>query len=99
MEWNQKTFKNRIIKTIWNALPGMIMWCIWKERNSQIFWDKRSSPDQVWKMVRENILSSIKIMQWHDEDNLIPVNKIQVSEFWGLDKSLLEGLRRSDTIL
>ena len=33
MEWNQKTFKNRIIRTIWNALPGMIMWCIWKERN------------------------------------------------------------------
>ena len=99
MEWNQKTFKNRIISTIWNALPGMIMWCIWKERNGRIFRDKCSSIDKVWQMVRENILSSIKRMQWHDEDKLIPANEIHVGEFWHLDKPQLDGLRKRDRIL
>ena len=46
-EWNKKTFKNRIIRTIWNALPGMIMWCIWKERNGGIFCDKRNDIEKV----------------------------------------------------
>ena len=99
MEWNQKTFKNRIIRTIWNALPGMIMWCIWKEKNGRIFRDKLSSPDRVWQMVRENILSTIRSMQWHDEDKFIPADEIHVGEFWGLDKSQLDGLHKRDRIL
>ena len=50
-------------------------------------------------MVRENLLSSIKSMQWHDEDKLIPVDEIHVGEFWGLDKMQMEGLRLRDKIL
>ena len=62
-KWNHKTFKNIIIRTIWNALPGMIMWCIWKERNGRIFRDKSNCIEKVWQMVRDNLLSSIRSMQ------------------------------------
>ena len=77
----------------------MIMWCIWKERNGRIFRDNRSSPDEVWKWVRKNLLSSIKSMQWHDEDKLMPTDEIHVEEFWGLDKPQLDGLRIRNRIL
>ena len=43
MEWKQKTFKNRIIRTLCNSLPGMIMWCIWNERNGRIFLTNESA--------------------------------------------------------
>ena len=61
-EWNHKAFKNRIIRTIWNALPGMTMWCLWKERNGRIFRDKRNNIEKVWKTMKYNLLSSIRIM-------------------------------------
>ena len=77
----------------------MIMWCIWKERNVRIFQDKCSSLNKVWQLVRENLLSSIKSMQWHNEDKLIPVDENHVGKFWGLDKPQLDGLRKRDRIL
>ena len=86
-------FKNRIIRTIWNALPGMIMWCIWKERNGRIFRGESSNPDKVWQTVRANLLASVKSMQWHDEDKLIPADESQVGEFWSLNKLQLDELR------
>ena len=75
------------------------MWCIWKERNGRIFQYKRSNPDEVWKLVQKNMLSSFKSMQWHDEDKLIPVDEIHVGEFYGPDKPQLDGLHIRNRIL
>ena len=36
-EWCPSAYKNPIIRTIWDSFPGMVMWCIWKERNARIF--------------------------------------------------------------
>ena len=96
---NHETFKNRIIRTIWNSLPGMIMWCIWKERNVRIFRDKHNCIEKVWHMVRDNLLSSIRSMQWHDEDKLIPADEVHIREFWGVDKTQLDGIHKHDRIL
>ena len=71
-EWHPKSYKNPIIRTIWEAFPGMAMWCLWKERNAQIFRDQRKDVEAVWKMVKDNLLSSIRCMQWHDQDKIIP---------------------------
>ena len=30
-DWNPRAFTNPILRTIWDAFPGMAMWCIWKE--------------------------------------------------------------------
>ena len=75
------------------------MWCIWKEWNGRILWDKRFILDKVWQTMWENLLSSIRSMHWHDEDKLIPTDEIHVGKIWGLDKSQLDGLRKCDRIL
>ena len=87
IDWNHKAFKNRIIRTIWNALPGMTMWFLWKERNGKIFHDKSNIIEKVWQMVKDNLLSSIRSMQWHGEDKLIPADETHIMEFWGIDKT------------
>ena len=71
-DWHPKAFRNPIIRTIWEAFPGMTMWCLWKEHNAQIFRDQRKDAEAVWKTVKDNLLSSIQCMQWHDQDNIIP---------------------------
>ena len=38
-------------------------------------------------------------MQWHDEDKLIPADEMHIGEFWGLDKSQMDALRKRDRIL
>ena len=38
-DWCPRAFQNPIIRTIWDAFPGMAMWCVWKERNARIFQD------------------------------------------------------------
>ena len=54
-EWNMKGFKNPILRLIWVMFPRMLTCVLWKERNSQSFWDKRSSKEEVWKHLVHNI--------------------------------------------
>ena len=71
----------------------MEMWCIWKERNGRIFRDKRNDTNAVYKNLKENLLSMIQIMQWHDQDKIIPREESHVAESWGLNRSQMDGLR------
>ena len=50
-------------------------------------------------MVRGNLLSSIRSMQWHNKDKLIPADEVHIGEFWGLDKSQMDGIHKRDRIL
>ena len=51
---------------MWDAFSGMAMWCLWKEQNARIFRDQHKDVETVWRMVKDNLLSSIWSMQWHD---------------------------------
>ena len=61
-EWCPRAFKNPIIRTIWDAFPGMAMWCVWKERNARIFRDQCKDMEAVWNTVQDNLISSIRCM-------------------------------------
>ena len=91
-EWHPKDYKNPIMRKIWDAFPNMAMWFLWKERNSRIFKDQRKYVETVWKMMKENLLSSIRCIQWHDQDNIIPHEEVQMAVDWGLDRTMMEGL-------
>ena len=39
-EWPTKVFKNKIVNSLWELLPGFTIWELWKTRNSQIFENK-----------------------------------------------------------
>ena len=71
-EWLPKSFKNPIIISMWDAFLGMAMWCLWKEKKARIFRYQHRDSEAVWNMVKDNLLSSIWSMQWHDQDKIIP---------------------------
>ena len=48
------------------------MWCVWKERNARIFRGQSKNMEVVWNMLRDNLISSIRCMQWHKQDKVIP---------------------------
>ena len=83
-DWNQRAFSNPILNTIWNAFPGMAMWCIWKERNARIFRGLSKNPEEIWNTVQDNVIASIKCMQWSDQDMVPPKAEVHVAENWGL---------------
>ena len=61
-EWSPRAFKNTIIRTIWDAFPGMAMWCVWKERNFRIFCNQCKDTEAVWNTVKENLLSLTRFL-------------------------------------
>ena len=77
----------------------MTMWCLWKERNGRIFRDKSNNIEKVWQMVKDNLLSSIRSMQWHDEDKLIPADETHIMEIWGIDRTQMAGFHWCDKII
>ena len=54
----------------------MAMWCVWKERNARIFCDLCKDMEVVWNMVQDNLLSSIRCMQWHEHDKIFPREEV-----------------------
>ena len=36
-DWNPKAFKNNILRFMWQAFLGTVIWVIWKEQNNRIF--------------------------------------------------------------
>ena len=50
--------------------------------------------EEVWKTLVDNLLSTIRSMQWNDQDKIIPREESHVTDAWGLNKSQMEGLRR-----
>ena len=77
----------------------MTMWCLWKERNGRIFRDKSNNIENLWKTVKDNLLSTIRSMHWHDQDKLISAEEIHITNHWGLDKTQVAGLYWRDKII
>eukprot|EP00253_Pinus_taeda_P008595 PITA_08595 len=42
--WPQKPYQSNILNSLWQKIPGIIMWNLWKERNRRIF--KNQSMDE-----------------------------------------------------
>ena len=53
--WESKTFKNPIVRCLWELLLGFTTWNIWKERNGHIFEGRTHSPRDIWKQTRIHI--------------------------------------------
>ena len=49
-------------------------------------------------MVQDNLVSSIKCMQWNEQDNIIPREELQIAENWGLNKPMFEALCYRDKL-
>ena len=76
----------------------MAKWCIWKERNARIFRVQRKDMEKVWNTMQDNLLSSIRCMQWHEQDKIFPREEVQIVENWGLNRPTLAALRYQDKL-
>jgi hypothetical protein len=61
-------FKNPILNRIWQLLPGVILWKIWKEHNRRIFLSTKQTWGEVWLQIRKNIVETILATTWTKED-------------------------------
>ena len=76
--------------------PGMVMWNVWKERNNQIFWDRKHNEEEVWRILVKNLLKTIRNMQWEEKDKEFSEYEARITDGWGLGRSGLDGPRRRD---
>ena len=77
---------------MWDAFLGMAMCCLWKEQKARNFRNQLIDSKELWNTMKDNLLSSIWSMQWHDHDKIIPREEAQIATSWGLDSFLMEGL-------
>eukprot|EP00253_Pinus_taeda_P020669 PITA_20669 len=67
-KWPQQPYQSNILNTLWQILPGIVMWNLWKERNRRIFKNQSMDEQQVWKIINQNIQETLSIKCWSQED-------------------------------
>eukprot|EP00253_Pinus_taeda_P031183 PITA_31183 len=77
--WSQTPYQSKILNTLWQIAPGIVMWNIWKERNWRIFRDHTLPMEEVWKIILNNIQETLSIKHWASED--FPTNQ-QEQSIW-----------------
>ena len=66
--WTQAPFQSKILNTLWQIIPGLPMWNIWKERNRRIFKNQSMTLEKIWKGLHQNINETLSIKSWTKED-------------------------------
>ena len=55
---------------IWNLVPLCLMWCIWKERNWQMFEDLDRSEDQMLALFSSSLFDWARAWELTSSDSL-----------------------------
>eukprot|EP00253_Pinus_taeda_P015442 PITA_15442 len=71
--WPQTPYQSKILNTLWQIAPGIVMWNIWKERNRRIFRDQTLLMEEVWKIIHNNIQETLSTKHWASKD--FPTNQ------------------------
>eukprot|EP00253_Pinus_taeda_P003713 PITA_03713 len=79
-KWPQTPYQSKILNTLWQIVPGIVLWNIWKERNRRIFKDQELPLEKVWKIIHTNIQETLSSKHWASED--FPTNP-QEQHIWG----------------
>eukprot|EP00253_Pinus_taeda_P019391 PITA_19391 len=66
--WPHKPYQCNILNTLWQIIPGIVMWNIWKERNRRIFKTQAMDLEQVWIIIHKNIQETLSTKCWSQED-------------------------------
>eukprot|EP00253_Pinus_taeda_P003415 PITA_03415 len=67
-KWPQQPYQSNILNSLWQILPGIVMWNLWKERNRRIFKNQSMDEQQVWKIINQNVQETLSIKCWSQED-------------------------------
>eukprot|EP00253_Pinus_taeda_P020461 PITA_20461 len=66
--WPQQPYQSNILNSLWQILPGIVMWNLWKEHNRRIFKNQSMDEQQVWKIINQNVQETLSIKCWTQED-------------------------------
>eukprot|EP00253_Pinus_taeda_P033170 PITA_33170 len=66
--WKQSPYHSRLLNSLWQLIPGLLMWNIWKERNRRLFKNQTQTLEQIWTILHRNIKESLSIHDWSSED-------------------------------
>ena len=66
--WQQSPYQSRLLNLLWQLIPGLLMWNIWKERNRRILKNQYQTVDQIWIILLRNLKESLSIHNWVAED-------------------------------
>eukprot|EP00253_Pinus_taeda_P009912 PITA_09912 len=66
--WQQSPYHSRLLNSLWQLIPGLLMWNIWKERNRRLFKNQSQTLEHIWIILHRNIKESLSIHDWVAED-------------------------------
>jgi len=66
--WPQAPYQSNILNTLWQIIPGIVMWNLWKERNRRIFKNQSMDEQQVWQIIYKNVQETLSLQRWSQED-------------------------------
>eukprot|EP00253_Pinus_taeda_P026524 PITA_26524 len=86
--WPQTPYQSKLLNSLWQLLPGFLLWNIWKERNRRIFKDQHQSADQLWHILLKFLKDSLSVNSWTAEE--LPSTPIEKSiwDNWQITLSL-----------
>eukprot|EP00253_Pinus_taeda_P002816 PITA_02816 len=66
--WNQAPYHSKLLNSLWQLIPGLLMWNLWKERNIRLFKGQHQTLEQIWTILLNNIKESLSIHTWAAEE-------------------------------
>jgi len=66
--WQKNPYQNTILNRASRLSLGFFLWEIWKERNNLTFKEERSTREERWKQIIQNIRETILVEKWYEED-------------------------------
>ena len=87
LTWEEKIFKNPIVRCLWELLPGFTVCNIWKERNGCIFEGRTHSPGDIWKQTRIHIRETLGLWLWENSDLKADQNEARILSNWGINSA------------
>eukprot|EP00253_Pinus_taeda_P011126 PITA_11126 len=82
--WQMNPYKSEILNHLWNILPGLLLWSIWKERNKRIFKDQCSPVEIIWSKLYVNLKETLMLRSWTTEDLPTLDNEKAIWENWNM---------------
>eukprot|EP00253_Pinus_taeda_P017843 PITA_17843 len=83
--WPKGPYDCDILNHLWNHIPGIIVWNLWKERNRRIFKNQKMPTEEVWNRVHSNLRETMLLKHWTEEDLPKKDNEKNILDNWKLE--------------
>lgn len=81
-KWPMHPYSSALLNTLWQLIPGLILWSLWKETNKRIFKSQSTPLETIWNNFNNNIQESLALHSWQEEDFPKQPKEIAIWESW-----------------